>query len=234
MPTSYTVGDETYASRTAFAKAWRDKMPKSSMKRTDRVYLADALRQWYIRAAHCTHRRSELGMDSALDSALRWRVFVARGDHRDQRATVRPMVFFERPDGHCRSAGCQPERKAAKTMNHKLRLAKWMREQIKDQMQTYRDCSRLVVSAEFTGSDSVWLKCGRCGRSIKGESHVDHGVGEDSFRQIASDFVASVGATATDEAMFQKVQSMRKEWKAFHLARFKPQLTCARCNLVQG
>ena len=229
MPTPYTVGDDTYATRTAFAKAWRDKMPKASKKRTDRVYLVDAARQWYIRAAHCTHRRAELGMDGALDVALRWRVFVARGDHCDPRATLRPMVFFERPDGQCRSAGCQPERKAP---NAALRMSRWMREQVKDQLQAYRDCSSLVVSAEFTGSDSVWLKCGRCGRSIKGESHVDHGVGEDSFRQIASDFVSSV--KTTDEASFQQIQSMRKEWKAFHLARFRPQLTCARCNLVQG
>ena len=94
----------------------------------------------------------------------------------------------------------------------------WMRQAVQRQIDLFR------ARARRDGA-----RCHICNKSLQGKiTHVDHGVGERSFREIARRF--SEGKTASDLSSGKTL--IRRQWQRFHKTHARLALACVSCNLT--
>lgn len=235
----YTVLETEYASRAALRKEWRGRCAKYSKDGED---VSEVDRRWFVSAAYAsgTHRRYLCG-DSIEACLLTTKVLTDRvgrcfrGGKRKLSRRMRDQrcIFFahvDRPDEVRAVPGTLGETPRAR---EKTKVTAWMRKSIQEQINDYRQ-KRKVQSHLHASGDHLPYNCDICGCCCRNrENHVDHGVGEHSFKAILKDFEADVIGReigATDIAGRQAGR-LRTKWQKFHGERARLSLTCRKCNL---
>ncbi len=110
-----------------------------------------------------------------------------------------------------------------------LGVTGWLRQAIDCQIRSYRQ--KRKIQARLSGVDYKPYKCDLCNKTCrKKENHVDHGTGEQSFREIANAFETEVVQRPLTPP--DLTDDLRLKWQKFHRNHANLSLTCALCNLT--
>ena len=209
-----------YTSSTALRRAWSQRLrrykPKGgSAPRRRKVNPQDT--SWFLQAARAcaSHRHKVPDTDAQM--------YVDRADRAFEGMPARLV------SRHVKRCVCVFVETAAgpRALNGKLDLLRetvprtrtaWMRQAVQRQIDVFRAAAR---------RDGP--RCHLCHKSLQGKmTHVDHGVGEYSFKDIARRF----GETRTPAEMTTGGKAVRRQWQRFHKKNARLALACVACNLA--
>lgn len=246
----YTVQGEEFGSKTALQRAWRvrfgevckrRKAPKEPstvcrkpvVKKRGRIDIAGEEADWFIEAAfHFDKQRARLypeGVD-ALGVAL-----SANNVFAENASAGFGSLFGGRVPKHLKKCIFFQDKQVPhrfRTVNSMLKdddlkrdtktaIIAWLRQAIQPQIDSFRAKDRKYGT----------YHCFLCACDLKGEeNHVDHGVGRDSFREIAQRFQdEGLGRPLTLDDL---KGGMTKKWRRYHKTNATLQMTCRTCNLT--
>ena len=246
----YTVQGEEFGSKTALQRAWRvrfgevckrRKAPKEAntvcrkpvVKKRGRIDIAGEEADWFIEAAfHFDKQRARLypeGVD-ALGVAL-----SANNVFAENASAGFGSLFGGRVPKHLKKCIFFQDKQVPhrfRTVNSMLKdddlkrdtktaIIAWLRQAIQPQIDSFRAKDRKYGT----------YHCFLCACDLKGEeNHVDHGVGRDSFREIAQRFQDE--ELGRPLALDDLKGGMTKKWRRFHKTNATLQMTCRACNLT--
>ena len=246
----YTVQGEEFKSKTALQRAWRarfgelckgKKAPaqantvcrKPVVKKRGKVAIEGADADWFIEAAfHFDKQRARLYPDGVDDLEV---AFAANNVFAENASVGFGSLFGARVPKHLKKCIFFQDKQVPyrfRTVNSMLqnddvkRDAKtaaiaWLRQAIQPQIDSFRVRNRKYST----------YRCALCACDLKGEeNHVDHGVGRDSFREIAQRF--------QDEQLQRPLTlddlkcGTKKKWRRYHKLQATLSMTCRACNLT--
>lgn len=256
----YTVQGQSYTSKTALQREWRQRLtkadklaqkgsvkasnrlfkhPKKRGKSVPRVQLEPEQAAWFLEVAmQFPKQRQRIFPTNATDITTvkaRTAVFIDRagvafGNYYGKKAskylTNARCIFFQNKADPSQFRTVPADFGPVASQGGASTVTSWMRQAIQHQIDRFR--KKQVAEAKKGGK----YVCAICDRRLGGvESHVDHGVGPDSFKAIKADFQTNEmkrELKLTDTTN----EGVLKRWRAFHLGRAKLRMTCRNCNLT--
>jgi hypothetical protein len=247
MPTCYSVCGEEYASKAALQREWRERCRR--YHRPGRANASNEDTIWFITAAFAsgTHRKFlfECNTDD-LSKCLQ-----ANKVHIDQAGTSfgpggLSNRFVVKASKHMRRVRCvfvvsasDPTKMHTVPSNlgdsqgqqKKIATLGWLRQAIQGQIDTYRGKRKMQASLVESTTHRPY-NCEICKKSCRRkENHIDHGIGDDSFKAILKRFQT--------ECLLRPVTSedgedraIRSRWQKYHQRNARLSLTCKTCNLA--
>ena len=246
----YTVQGEEFRSKTALQREWRTRFgeickrrrcptktavgsQKSAVNKRGKIDIEGKEREWFIEAAfHFDKQRVRLypdGVDDlkvALDAT---NVFAEKASlgfgslfGGNVPKNLKKCIFFQdkKVPYRFRTVNSMLQDDDIRR-DTKTTVIAWLRQAIQPQIDSFRTRSRKYTS----------FKCAICECDLKGEeNHVDHGVGRDSFKEIAQRF--------QDEELQRPLViddlkgTMKKKWRRHHKRSATLSMTCRFCNLT--
>lgn len=243
----YNVQGEDFKNKTALQRAWRTKlselckrvpqkrthtdiMQKPVATRRNRIALAAEDAEWFVESAfHFDKQRSRLypdGVDTLATAKVTNEVFI------DNASIGFGALFGARVPRHLKRCiffqqmGVPHKFRTVSSMlkdddlkrDTKTTVIAWLRQAVQYQINKFRKEQR----------KSCDYKCALCAVDLsKGENHVDHGVGMDSFKEIAKRFQET-----NDVTVANLKSAMCKKWRRFHQRNANLSMTCRSCNLT--
>jgi len=217
---------QTYRSNTAIRRAWSQRLrryvPIGRLPQRRRLCPVDA--DWFRAAARaCPSHRDKIPDSDCV-------LYVDRADKAFSRMPPRLVsrhvkknacVFVETDAGPRALSGKLDIRRAESPKC----ATSWMRQAIQRQIDLFR-------ARESRGD----ARCHLCAKSLKGKlSHVDHGVGEFSFKDIARRFLQKMeglhGQHASERGASAQ-NALRRRWQQFHRKHARLSMACVSCNLA--
>lgn len=215
---------------------------KTAATRRGRIELSDAQAEWFVKTACLFDKqRSKLyGADPGCpETSLRAnRAFIDKaslgfGRYGGSKSGAKHMgnmkcVFFaDRHDPAKFRAVSSTLGDFDKAKDDARATKDWLRQAIDSQIERFRH--------DMKCGDPERYRCYLCNRQlgIGVESHVDHGVGEVSFKRLAERFQTAEGLGRAIVAADRKGggSGAKRRWQDFHREHCRLTLTCRKCNL---
>ena len=248
MSTRYLVVGTEYGSKTALQREWRNRYNKYiNTKFPAKVSEID--RKWFVSAAHAsgTHRKFLFSKNSSEDLSsclLQTDVFIDKvarsfgpGKHKvSKHMKKQSCVFFASRSDKKQCRVVSNNLGDTQLSRNKFEITGWMRQAIQSQIDQYRR-SRKLQSSLLSATNHKPYNCDICKCNCKGkENHIDHGTGNQSFKEIMRAFEHDVigrPLEITDLTTNKSSEAkIRVKWKKFHKKFARLSLTCKKCNLT--
>lgn len=253
----YTVAGEEFTSRTALRKAWQQRVKSATgtvvksgtvaasgnkRKRVTgkarRIMLEPSAARWFIEVAFLFGKqRSKLypsGVNDIHTAQATNVVFLDRADlgfgsysgKKNKHLRGSKCVFFQHATDKFKfravssDLGDVDERKDGRAL-----VIQWLRREIQCQIDNFREKQRALIK-------DGGYRCAICKTTLGSiESHVDHGVGQESFKELVNRFQEKElkrPLNTTD----MRDNSIANHWKRFHRLHARLSMTCKQCNLT--